>query len=227
MQQGWSAPSGYASLNLARVWNYMHDSLGIVAPVGHNTFPSLDLERLGPFPYPSMGLVVGADPRSKTPVLNPTPDARVYLAPSVRLVRDAGEATALMRQGHDFHGTALVEQPMAMPEQVTPFEGRAAITHFAPERIAIAVESMKPALLVVAEPWYPGWSASVDGSTAPCVPANAWMRAVPVPAGKSEVVLVFRSTYLLTGATISLLALALIALLLVRRRSVSGSRTAS
>jgi len=56
----------------------------------------------------------------------------------------------------------------------------------------------------------------VNGAPAPCIPANAWMRAVAVPAGRSGVLLTFRSTYLAAGAATSLLALALIAGLLLR-----------
>ena len=36
---------------------------------------------------------------------------------------------------------------------------------------------------MLAEPWYPGWTAEVNGHTAAVIPANGWMRAVPVPAG--------------------------------------------
>src|SRR5262249_44020316 len=55
-------------------------------------------------------------------------------------------------------------------------------------------------------------------------PANAWMRAVPVPAGDAEVVFEFHSTYLLPGAALSLLATAAVALAAARRRprSVDG-----
>lgn len=70
---------------------------------------------------------------------------------------------------------------------------------------------------MLAEPWFPGWSATVNGATVPCVPANAWMRAVAVPEGKSEVVFAFRSTYLAHGAALSLLGLWAIVALLVRR----------
>lgn len=65
------------------------------------------------------------------------------------------------------------------------------------------------------------WTARVNGAPALCLPANVWMRAVPVSAGGSEVVLTFRSTYLLPCTAISLAALAVIAALLAcRRRTV-------
>ena len=85
-------------------------------------------------------------------------------------------------------------------------------------KTSIAVESAAPALLVLAEPWYPGWEARVNGSNVPCIPANAWMRAVLIPSGNSQVEMTFHSTYLLPGALISLVALTLLLLMLFRRR---------
>jgi uncharacterized membrane protein YfhO len=64
-----------------------------------------------------------------------------------------------------------------------------------------------PGLLVVAEPWYPGWQARVDGDVAPCLPVNAWMRGVPLAAGSHEVVLSFRSRWLAPGLALSALTL--------------------
>jgi hypothetical protein len=217
--RGWSTPYGYSALAPGRVWRYMHNTLSVPAPSTVNTFPSLALAAFGPFPYASMALVVGADAQAQRPVYRPRSDPRVYLASSVRLVRDDDEATALMREGHDFHNVALVERPVTLPAQAPPLEGRATITHFSPERISMAVESTTSALLVLAEPWFPGWSARVNGLPAPCIPANAWMRAVPVPAGASQVVLTFHSTYLVPGAVISLAALTILLLMLFRRRA--------
>jgi hypothetical protein len=223
MARGWSSPYGYSALAPGRVWRYMHEVLGVPVPFEVNTFPSPALAAFGPFPYDSMSLVIGADPRSRRPILNRRPDPRAYLASAARLVRDDREATSLMRAGHDFHSVALVEQPLALPSQTSPQDGRATITRFEPERISIAVQSPSPALLVLAEPWYPGWEARVNNSAAPCVPANAWMRAVPVPAGPSQVEMTFHSTYLLPGALISLATLVAILWMLFRRRAAPAS----
>jgi len=221
MDHGWSAVQGYSALGPGRVWRHLHEVLGISPPFAERALLSAELAAFGPFPYRSMGLVIGIDPRSQQVVYNRNPDPRAYLVGSVRQVRDDIEATALIRQGHDFHVTGLVEQPLALPETAFGPEARATITHFEPERIVVEVESGAPALLVLAEPWFPGWSATVNGTVAPCMPANAWMRAVSVPAGKSQVVFGFRSTYLAEGVALSLLGLAGIVGLLVRR----GQRT--
>jgi len=197
----------------------MHNVLSVPVPLASNTFPSPALGGFGPIPYDSMALVLGADPRTHRLAVNPNPDPRAYLASSALSLRNDDEATEYMRAGHDFHHVALVEQPVPLPTQALPLDGHATITHFSSERISIAVESPWPALLVLAEPWYPGWTARVNGSSVPCIPANAWMRAVLVPAGKSQVEMTFHSTYLVLGSVISLVALAIILVLLFRRRA--------
>lgn len=51
----------------------------------------------------------------------------------------------------------------------------------------LEVQAGAPALLVLAENWYPAWKARVNGEETPVLRANHSLRAVPVPAGGSEV----------------------------------------
>jgi uncharacterized membrane protein YfhO len=104
---------------------------------------------------------------------------------------------------------------------------RVEITSFHPERVVVETQSAAPALLVLAEAWYPGWTATVDNAPAPCVPANAWMRAVEVPAGTHRVELRFRSRWLGPGALLALLTAGVLGLLVRRERrgSVTPARS--
>jgi hypothetical protein len=132
-----------------------------------------------------------------------------------------------MTAGHDFHRAPLVETDTALPlfdpTTATPPPGRAEITAFEPERVVLETDASVPSLLVLAEPWYPGWSATVDGSHAECLPANAWMRAVSVPAGRHRVEFRFHSRWLLPGALLGFFTAALIGVL-VRRERRSAAR---
>jgi hypothetical protein len=218
-----SSFSGYVALSLDRVWTYLHAVHDLAPSLDMNTFARPEIYLAGPFPYRSMNLVLGMDPHTTALVVNPDPDPRAYLTREAMVVSDWRAAIRTMKGGHDHHRVALVEKQLAGPAADASGEpGQALILAFEPERVVVATRSPGPALLVLAEAWYPGWSARVDGRPAECLPANAWMRAVPVPPGTHEVVLRFESTYLLPGALVSTLAAALMVIAL--RRS-SGRAT--
>ena len=78
-------------------------------------------------------------------------------------------------------------------------------------RIALEVESENAGFLVLADAWYPGWQATVNGEAVPVYRANVMFRAVQIPAGESEVNLRFESTLwqsaLIIGIVVWLLSL--------------------
>ena len=225
---GWSTFAGYQAVWLARVWEYLHGALGLT-PGPESTFVSGEIYARGPFPYDSMSLVAGIDPRTPRLVSRPDPDPRAYVALAARTVPHWRDAVAAMRDGHDFHRVALLEAGNAAGLPATPpaaAVAKAAIVSFAPEEVVVETDASRPGLLVLAEPWYPGWRAWVDGRPAPCLPANAWMRAVGLPAGAHRVVLRFHSR-LLGGGTVLCAATALLLLGLCRRaRRLDAGRRA-
>jgi hypothetical protein len=175
-----------------------------------NTIPSNEIYQRGPFPFATMSLVYGLELRTRRGILRSDPDPRAYLVTAVKVVSDWRAAVPLLRAGHDGHQTALVEHPVAgLPPSAPATACAARITDFQAESVTVETGCGQPALLVLAEAWYPGWTARIDdGPAVDCLPANAWMRAIPVPAGAHRVTFAFHSRFLLAGAALSLLALA-------------------
>jgi hypothetical protein len=79
------------------------------------------------------------------------------------------------------------------------------------ERVRIRVATRTAGYLRLADPYDPGWIATVDGSPTPVLVADHYLRAVQVPAGDHEVVFEFTGPRVVWPLRITLLALAGIA----------------
>ena len=77
-----------------------------------------------------------------------------------------------------------------------------------PDHLRLSVRADRPALLVIADNWFPAWHATVDGKDAPVLRAYHTLRAVPVPAGEHTVELVYHSELVARSLVLSLLVLA-------------------
>jgi len=84
-------------------------------------------------------------------------------------------------------------------------------------RVTIRTVLNAPGYLVLADTWYPGWQARVDGEPTALLRANHAFRAVQLTAGEHVVEMVYRPTSVLVGAAASVAALGLILLSLIVR----------
>jgi len=75
--------------------------------------------------------------------------------------------------------------------------------HFSPHRITLSLTAAAPALVVVAQSFFPAWRARVDGQSARLWRANHGFQAVEVPGGSHQVELVYRDACFNAGVTIS------------------------
>jgi hypothetical protein len=86
-----------------------------------------------------------------------------------------------------------------------PQRGRAAaILRDEPSLVEIDAELAAPGLLVLADTFYPGWRASVDGKPARILAANHLFRAVALPPGRHRVRFEYAPASLRIGAAASL-----------------------
>jgi len=87
-----------------------------------------------------------------------------------------------------------------------------------PEKVAADVDSDGSGILVLADLWYPGWRATVDGQPRPILRADGWLRAVTLSPGSHRVEFSYRPVSFYAGSVISGAALIAIAALLLRSR---------
>ena len=113
--------------------------------------------------------------------------------------------TAQLGGGRPFDAAhlAILERPLAA--SIGPADPDASATVRTLERDFVDVEarSSTPSLLVLADVFYPGWEATVDGRPAEILRADYVLRAVRVPAGTHLVRFEFRPASLRRGAAIS------------------------
>lgn len=99
-------------------------------------------------------------------------------------------------------------------------QGEAQTVRRTPNLVELKLRSDRPGLLVVAETWYPGWRAEVNGNVAPVLRAQRALRAVEIPAGESTVIWKFEPVSYRLGMGISFAMLSLWAgLMLWHRRA--------
>jgi len=139
---------------------------------------------------------------------------RAFMVDSWRWQPDRAAALAdLFDPAHDLSRTAVLtgsgpDPAAAAAATASGGAGRATINHYAPERVEIAL-SGAAGLLIVADAYYPGWTAVVDGQEAPIYEANGFFRAVFIPDGAQEVVFHYQPFMFETGTWVSAVGLLL------------------
>jgi hypothetical protein len=136
-------------------------------------------------------------------VPNPAALPRVYAPETASPVRSREEAGARLSSLDPMRETVVEGLPAAMPSNGG---AEARITSYEDGLYRVRYHAQRPTLLRIAVPYFPGWQAAVDGSPETLLPADEAMMGVVVPAGDRELVLRYRSTWLFTGAVISLLS---------------------
>ena len=144
---------------------------------------------------------------------------RVYGVGRMILADDSRKTSlaALGREGFDPRREAVVSVPKDLPSPA-PLPGgdvecMADITRFTPGEIMVTAQSSGPALLVLAETFYPGWRAFVNDVETPVYRTNHALRGVRIEAGKNTIRLVFEPRSVRSGMQVSLGFAALLAVL--------------
>ncbi len=131
---------------------------------------------------------------------NPTALPRAYVVPRAALASDDRGFLGRLRR-LDPREFVLMDFDPIDPRRTErqPFQP-VDWTSDDPDRIVLKVSTSAPGLLVLAESWMPGWSATVDGKAAPVFRGNHAQRVVPLlEPGRHEICLTYWPPGLSTG----------------------------
>jgi len=131
---------------------------------------------------------------------------RAFLVPGA--VPQAADSEVLEQlKGIDFWQTATLadwdskRRPLPAPRPRYPTR---LIRSERPNEIVIALDGRSAGLLILTDPWYPGWVCRIDGEEVPIWRANYAFRGVIVPVGSRDVVFRFEPRSYRWGRRVSL-----------------------
>ncbi len=133
---------------------------------------------------------------------------RAYLVSAGLIAPNAEMALARVVANQErLHETAVLEIDTLVDAYTPGGTGTAVITYYTPNSITIVTNSDGPAYLVLADTYYPGWQATVDGAPIDVFRANSVVRAVAIPAGEHEVRFTFQPVDFYVGVVITAVTL--------------------
>ncbi|MEO5367493.1 MAG: YfhO family protein [Magnetococcus sp. WYHC-3] len=156
---------------------------------------------------------------------------RARIITRARLVNGLDELASLVAEGAFDPRREVALQDSAAADMVASL-GRGGPADAAPgearivkeRNTEIVIEAQTPctALLLLADTYYPGWGATVDGRPVPIMQANLAHRAVLLPPGVHRVVFAYRPSSVTRGLLLTGIGLLLLLLGVVASRRMSG-----
>lgn len=142
---------------------------------------------------------------------------RAWLVHGIEAVND-DEATLRRLAGQSFDPRSSVLVTGAVPSRSpapASSDEQVTVEAYDPEQIVLRARVAAPGALVLADTFYPGWQATVDGESVPILRANLMFRAVLLGPGVHRVVFSYVPRAWRLGLAISLTALAVLLLTFV------------
>jgi hypothetical protein len=154
---------------------------------------------------------------------------RAFMVYRTRILESERDVeAALAAPDFDPRAVALFDRDGVVAAGPVDPAGEATVVEYRPERVVVEVSTAHDGVLVLADAWFPGWEASVDGRPAGLRRADLLLRAVAVPAGRHRVVVRYAPRSVALGAAISGVGVAVLAAVGVdaarrrRRRGAEG-----
>ena len=155
---------------------------------------------------------------------NPTALPRAFFVSQAVLVPSHDAALAAIKASGFDPGREVVLEGGSAESQAGAGPVPATFVVDGPNSVVVRVSAPHAGYLVLADPYYGGWVATVDGASAPLLRADWTFRAVPVGPGTHEVAFRFRPRSLFVAGGVSglawIAALATVAWAAWRRREI-------
>ena len=138
---------------------------------------------------------------------------QAFFTPCIQVEPDAGRrVAALVSPEFRPFAAAWVEAPVAGVRVCSDESaaGAVAVNRPSPGQVRLQVQAATDGVLVLADAWFPGWKASVDGVPQEILRVDHALRGVAIPPGTHVVDFAYRPDSLAEGALWSLAALILI-----------------
>lgn len=186
------------------------------------------LHRVGGDALEAAGQVPGLFPEPIQVLSVPNTLARAFAVGGVRVAGPADEVGNVLDPDFDPEAEVILSKGQPRPAPAG-FSGVVEIVEDRADRVGLTAELSHDGHVVLADTHDPGWRATVDGRPAPLLRANVAFRAIPVPAGRHDVDLVYRPPVVLAGLAVSALTFVFILAVALaipwRRRSLPGDST--
>ena len=99
----------------------------------------------------------------------------------------------------------VLNEPAPIDLMGRPVTGEVSWIERTTNRLSLEVSTEDPALLVIADNWFPAWKAEIDGTPVDILRAYHSLRAIPISPGEHQVVLTYRSELLVRSLWISII----------------------
>ena len=208
---------------LQRIQQAILDRMGVVALAGNDRSPRLRaLLAARGWPEVARFATSALDHGFGFVAQNPTALPRAYVVPRARVVLEEDPRMLDWFAGTDArHEVTMVRDPFAQLAPAAPRQPFLPATWESTDsdRLTLSVTTHASGLLVVADTWMPGWTATVDGVATRVERGNHAQRVVALPvAGDHQVVLSYHAPGFDLGLRISLMTGAIWITLLVMSR---------
>jgi len=146
---------------------------------------------------------------------------RAWVVYDVKIAADEEAFTVLNSDTFHPMETAILAEgvaPASLPQGSAPRSPAHLIEH-SPGRLVLEVAPDKEGLLVISQPFYPGWRATVDGEPVPIYRTDYLLQGIEVQPGHHRVALTYRLSVMPAIVSLTMLVVCVAGFLVDQRRA--------